>query len=396
MLWDDDLLEELTVRRARGLERRPPILESAVGPRAVINGREVLAFASNDYLGLAHHPSVTEAAIRAAKQCGTGVAGSRLTIGNSSLNIDLEAALSRFTGHESAIVFPSGYATNMGTVAALTTKDDLILSDALNHASVIDACRLSRADVRVYEHGDPDFAWFTLRRERENYRRALIVTNGVFSMDGDIAPLPGLCRLAEEYRAGILVDDAHAVGVLGERGRGTADHFGLIGHPALIQMGSLSKALGSVGGFVACSNAVVEVLRQMARTYGYSTGMTPSALASAWQALYLLETEPDLLQQLRTNANWVRERLRSMGFHVLGHDTPVIPVIIGDSDDTVALSEACFRRGLYVPAIRPPSVPEGSSRLRLTVSAAHTPEQLNEAVEILVGSARSLPLKWSA
>jgi 8-amino-7-oxononanoate synthase len=330
---------------------------------------------------------VVEAGREALRLYGASVGGSRLTTGNSFLYAELEAELARFKRAERAVVFSSGYATNVGAIPALTADGDLILSDERNHASLIDGCRLSRAEKRIYQHGDPDHAYFHLR-DRSRFRRALVVTDGVFSMDGDIAPLPGLCELADECGAAVLVDDAHGFGVLGDGGRGTVDHFGLAGHPAVLQMGTLSKALGALGGYVASSEPVIETLRQRARSFMFSTGLPPSVLAAAWQGLRVLQEEPHLLSSLRANAAYLRAELRRVGFRVPTGETPIIPLVIGGTEEALRFSEACLRRGLFAPAIRPPTVPKGTSRVRLSVMATHTSSDLERAVEILVAAAR--------
>jgi len=389
MLWDKEIEHELSERRAKHLERELHLFEGSAEPVTRINGREMLVFGSNNYLGLSTHPLVVEAALEATRHYGTGSGGSRLTTGNCALYEDLEAELARFKGTDAALVFSSGYATNVGVIPALVEEGDILLSDELNHASIIDGCRLSRAERRVYPHGDPDFIAFALR-ERRRYRRVLIVTDGVFSMEGDIAPLDALLRVAEEFGAAVLVDDAHAVGVLGDRGSGTAEHFGVTGHPALIQMGTLSKALGSVGGYVASSRSVVEWCRQRSRSFIYSTALPAGALAAARMALRVLQETPSLRAQLRENARAFRSMLRRAGFLVNSGETPILSVRMGAASDAVEVAKACFRRGLYVTAIRPPSVPEGTSRLRLSVMATHQMRHLETAVRILVEAFREV------
>lgn len=389
MLWDKELESELAERRSQYLEREFHLLEGPPEPVTRIDGREMLVFGSNNYLGLATHPLVVEAAIEATRRYGTGSGGSRLTTGNFALCEELEAELARFKGTECALVFSSGYATHIGVIPALVDEGDIVLSDELNHASIVDGCRLSRAERRIYPHADPDFIAFALR-ERRRYRRALVVTDGVFSMDGDIAPLDALVKVAEEFDAAVLVDDAHAVGVLGDRGSGTAERFGLTGHPVLIQMGTLSKALGSVGGYVAASRGVVMWCRQRARSLIYSTALPPAALAAARRALRLLQNTPALRARLRENVETFRTLLRDAGFRIRYGETPIFPLHIGTARDTVEVARACFLRGLYVTPIRPPSVPEGTSRLRLSVMATHERSHLEKAVRLLVEAFREV------
>jgi 8-amino-7-oxononanoate synthase len=389
MLWDREIELELAERREKRLERELHLLEGSAEPVTRVDGREMLVFGSNNYLGLATHPLVVEAAVEATRRYGTGSGGSRLTTGNFALYEDLETELARFKGTEAALVFASGYATSVGVIPALVDEGDILLSDALNHASIVDGCRLSRAERRVYPHCDPDFIAFALR-ERRRYRRALIVTDGVFSMDGDIAPLEPLLNVAEEFDATVLVDDAHAVGVLGDRGSGTAERFGLSGHPSLIQMGTLSKALASVGGYLASSRAVVALCRQRSRSFVYSTALPASALAAARAALRVLQSEPALRTRLRENSETFRAMLRRAGFRVAAGETPILPLHVGAAGDTVDVARACFRRGLYVTAIRPPTVPEGTSRLRLSVMATHETRHLEAAARILTEAFREV------
>ncbi len=388
MIWDDELRAELATRHDAGLARRLAALESAAGPRAVLDGREVLMFGSNNYLGLASDPRVREAAIAATRELGVGSGGSRLLSGNHVLNDELEAEIAAFKGCADAVVFASGYAANVGCIPALVGRDDLILSDELNHASIVDACRLSRAQTRVYGHSDVAAAASLLSAERSKFRRALIVTDGVFSVDGDIARLGELCELAESHEAAVYVDDAHGVGVLGEGGRGTARHLGVDGHASLIQMGTLSKAFGSLGGYVAASNAVVETLRQRSRALIFSHGLPPAVLSAARRSLQILRDEPGLVGVLRDKGSRLRSGLRERGLCVSEGETPIVPVIVGEAEAATTLAGECLARGLYAPAIRPPSVPEGTSRTRLAAMATHADEDIDRAVDIVAASAR--------
>ncbi|WP_245574276.1 8-amino-7-oxononanoate synthase [Desulfovirgula thermocuniculi] len=330
--------------------------------------------------GLTNHPRVKAAAIEAIEKWGTGSGGSRLTTGNFRLHRQLEERLARFKGTEDAVVFNTGYMANLGTVSALVTRGDLVVSDELNHASIIDGCRLSRATVKVYRHKDLAHLRNILSAERAACRRCLIVTDGVFSMDGDVAPLPELLDLAEEFQALLMVDDAHATGVLGKKGAGTVEYFGLEGR-GIIQMGTLSKALGAEGGYVAGDAALIDYLRNRARSFIFSTALSPPVIAAAMAALDVLEEEPHLLTQLHANVQFLYQGLKEMGFQVLPTESAVIPLMVGDARQALALSAKLAERGVLVPAIRPPTVPEGTSRLRITVMATHTPEDLQWALD---------------
>ncbi|MGO8671538.1 MAG: 8-amino-7-oxononanoate synthase [Capsulimonadaceae bacterium] len=352
--------------------------EIAPGPCSIVDGRPVIVFGSNNYLGLATHPRVVGAAVEAARSWGAGSSGARLTTGSLALHEDLERDLAAFKHTGDAVVFSSGYAAGAGTVSALMGHGDLILSDALNHASLIDGCRLSRACVRVYRHADPDHAT-ALIADRASFRRCLILTDGVFSMDGDIAPLATLAHLARSRDAWLMVDDAHGLGVLGATGRGSIEHAG-IPSAGLIQLGTLSKALGAEGGFVAGSATLVDYLRNHARSFIFSTAPAPSTIAAAAEALRVVADEPWRRDRLRENAAYLRKGLGALGLPVPFGETPIIPIIAGKSDRALALTEALLDRGIYIPAIRPPTVPEGGARLRMSVTAEHTREHLDSAL----------------
>jgi 8-amino-7-oxononanoate synthase len=387
MLWDDALQADIAAQHRAGLLRRLLPLGSRPGPRVTLDGADVLMFGSNNYLGLAADPRARDAAAEATSEFGVGSSGSRLLSGNHVLAEALEAEIAAFKRTPSAIVFASGYAANVGAIPALVGRDDLILSDELNHASIIDACRLSRAETRVYPHRDAGAAAAILRSERQPFRRALIVTDGVFSVDGDVAPLPELCDIAEQYDAGLYIDDAHGVGVLGDGGRGSVSHFGLAGREPIIEMGTLSKALGSLGGYVAGSQAVVDTLRQRARSFIFSHGLTPGDLNASRACLDALIDDPSMVTQLGQVATRLREGLTARGCVVGDHATPIVPVAVGDAVTASEIAAACLGRGLYAPAIRPPTVPAGTSRLRLSVMATHTHAHVDEAVEIVASCA---------
>lgn len=346
------------------------------------NGKEYIVFSSNDYLGMTHEAPVIEAA-RKALSWGTGSGGARLTSGATFQASDLEKALARFKGKEAALVFNTGYMANVGILYGLAGKGDIIFSDALNHASIIDGCRISAAKTVVYRHSDmEDLA--RLLQETPCTGQRFIVTDGVFSMDGDICPLPALCKLKKKYDACLIVDDAHATGVIGETGRGTAEYFHMP-QAVDIQAGTLSKALGAEGGFAAASENIVNWLRNRSRPFIFSTALPASVMAAAGAALRLLETEGDTyLGRLRHNTDTMRRLLREGGIPVIAGDTPVIPIIMNDPEGTVAFAGALREEGILVSAIRPPTVPEGTSRLRLTVTAAHKEEEIHRAAAAII------------
>ncbi|MFN3648303.1 MAG: 8-amino-7-oxononanoate synthase [Armatimonadota bacterium] len=375
MELDRELREELDRLAAAGLRRVPRRVESAAGPRVTVEGRERIVLGSNNYLGLAEHPEVRAAAADAAEKWGAGATGSRLTTGTLTLHAELERELAALKGAEEAVLFSSGYLAAVGTIPALVGRGDLVLSDALNHASLIDGCRLSRAEVRVYRHGDAEHA-AELLADRERFRRALLVTDGVFSMDGDLAPLPALCDLCEERGAWVMVDDAHGTGVLGKRGAGTAELLGVESRVA-VQMGTLSKALGAEGGFVAGSSTLAEYLRNRARSFIFSTAPAPSTVAAALVALQVAAREPGRRARVLRGAARLAEGLRALGFDARGGETPIVPVVIGAAEEAIRVSRRLEERGVWVPAIRPPTVPPGTARLRASVTASHTEADLD-------------------
>ena len=366
--------EELELLRGDSLYRDFRLVEGRQGAEVVVNGRPKLCLCSNNYLGLAGRSEVCEAAARAAVDLGTGAGASRLISGHTPLHEELEQRLASFEGAEAAIVFPTGYMANLGAIGALVGKEDVVFGDRLNHASLIDACRLSDASFRVYPHGDMDALERALDRSR-SFRRRLVVTDGLFSMDGDLAPLPEIAELADRYGAIVMVDEAHGTGVLGRSGRGAAEALG-VDERITVKMGTLSKALGSLGGFVAGSQGLIDLLRNKSRTFIYTTGLPPAVCAASCAALQIVEREPWLRESLRENAGLVRAEL---GLELPAIVTPIIPSIIGDPETAVSVSAALFDEGLLVPAVRPPTVPKGTSRLRLSVMATHDPDQLRRA-----------------
>jgi len=382
-----DYLDQLT---AQHLLRRIRPIDSATGPTVMLEGREVLLMASNNYLGLATHPDVIRAAVTAMQRYGTGAGASRLVCGTLPPHMELESALAQFKGTESALTFTSGYTANIGVIPALIGKDGLILADRLCHASLIDGCRLSGATFRVYRHCDMDHLQALLGR-RPAAQPTLIVTDGVFSMDGDIAPLSDLVALAERYDARLFVDDAHGTGVMGQRGRGSAEHCGVEGRLPF-QMGTLSKALGAEGGYVVGSQAFVSYLINSCRSFTYTTAPTPASAAATVEALRIVQEEPARRERLWTNRNRLVRGLQDLGFPLTPTVSPIIPILIGDADRALQVSQTLLADGVYAPAIRPPTVPAETSRIRMTVTADHTPAHINQALAALERAARSLAL----
>ena len=371
------LASDLEKRESQGLSRRCRTLCSPTGPTAVVDGRELVVLSSNDYLDLARDERVTSAAARAAREWGAGSGGSRLTTGTQPPHVQLERDLAEFKGTESAIVYATGYMANVGAITALVGKGDAILSDELNHASIIDACRLSGADVIIYRHLDMDDLDRKLSMCRE-HRRVLAVSDGVFSMDGDILDLPRFLEITRRHDAFSMVDEAHATGVMGRTGRGLAEHFGC-DHPD-ISMGTLSKALGSEGGFVCGSQTVVDYLRNFSRPFIFSTAPGAPAVAAASAAIKALESEPQRVERLRENVATFLKELAGRGISAAS-ESAIVPVVVGDERAAVAASAALEKDGFLVPAIRYPTVSRGSARLRFALSSAHTSEQLRAAAE---------------
>ena len=378
-----NLKQELTELKNTALYRELVSI-TPVGPtRGYLKGREVTLFCTNNYLGLTHHPQVIEASIKATERYGTGAGASRLISGHSHLYEELEAALARHKGTEKALVFSSGYAANMGVISALMGRDDLVFCDRLAHASLIDACILSRAKLRRFGHNDVNSLGDLLHAQETKGQR-LIVTEGVFSMDGDIAPLRQLADISSQHGCLLLVDDAHGTGVMGEKGQGAAAYLG-VSKGIDIHVGTLSKAIAAVGGFVAGSSDLISYLINKARPFIYTTALPPGVVAAATAALKLIETEPSLLEGLRANVRYMRGALTSAGFDLMGSETPIIPILVGEAKKAVAISRSLLEKaGIYVPAIRPPTVPAGQARLRLTVSAAHQQAELENAAGSLI------------
>jgi glycine C-acetyltransferase len=370
--------QELGALRAQGRFRWPRELQSAQAPRAVYDGRLVVNLCSNNYLALADDPRLKEAAKAAVDRYGTGSGAVRTIAGSLQLHRELEEALARFKGTEATLLYPSGFAANAGTVAALLGPEDVVVSDELNHASIIDGCRLSGAVKRIYRHRDTEHARELLEASQDA-RLVLLVTDGVFSMDGDVAPLPELCALAKRYGALLMVDDAHATGVLGRGGRGTVDHFGLAGQVD-IQVGTLSKALATVGGYVAASRSLVEYLMHRARPVLFSTSLPPAVAGAALRALQILEQEPERLERLWDNTRTFKRGLEQLGFRTGQSETPITPVLTGDEDLAMALSDGLFEEGVFALGISYPTVPRGQARVRTIVTAGHTQQDLDFAL----------------
>jgi 8-amino-7-oxononanoate synthase/dethiobiotin synthase len=371
--------------RRHGLYRRLPAVDSAVSEMTRVDGRGALVLCSNDYLGLRMHPAVRDAAAAAAARWGAGSGSSRLVAGNLAIHRELELALADFKGHEACVLFGSGYLANTGIIPALTGPGEVILSDALNHASIVDGCRLSNAQTIVYQHRSLEALADALRRAQG--RPALIVTDAVFSMDGDLAPLEGIVELARRYGARVLVDEAHATGVIGPGGRGLVAELGLEGEVDVV-VGTLSKALGSYGAFACCRRPTAEYLINRARTLTFSTGLPPAAAAAALAALQILREEPTLIERLRTNGRLMRRELTAAGLAAPDGDTPIVPLIVGDAHKALEVCHRALKHGVFAQAIRPPTVPEGTSRLRLTVAATHTEEQLRMSARALDRASR--------
>jgi 8-amino-7-oxononanoate synthase len=377
---DDDLED----RRRRGLYRVRRRLQSGQGPHVRLGGRDLVNFASNDYLNLAGDPRLARAAARAARRYGTGAGASPLVSGHLPPLRALERDLARWEETEAALVFSSGFATNLAVVGTLAGKADAVFSDAWNHASLIDGCRLSGAHVHVYRHLDLDHLADLLRLEGGKARRRLIVTDSVFSMDGDVAPVRELLRLAERFDALLVFDEAHATGVLGEQGRGVTDGL-TVGERGdrLVKVGTLSKALGAQGGFVCGPRRLVSWLVNHARPYIFSTALAPPAAAAARRAIRLISEEPERREGLLRLAEGLRRDLRGLGLEVGGSRCQIVPVIVGDARRAVALARRLEEEGLLVPAIRPPSVPAGTSRLRISLTAGHSAEDVGRLVAAL-------------
>jgi len=383
---DQELAAELTRLEAAGLRRVLRPLASGSAAEVTIGGRPVLLLSSNNYLGLADHPHVVAASCEAIRRWGCGAGASRLITGHLDLHAQVEAQLAAFKGTEAALLFPSGYQANVGTIGALVGRGDHVFSDALNHASIIDGCRLSRASVHVYPHRDARTLEGLLATTPRGGRR-VIVTDSVFSMDGDRAPLRDLVALARAYHTSLFLDEAHAAGVLGPRGAGLAEEEGLADAVA-VQMGTLGKALGGAGAYIAGSRALVDLVANRARSFVYTTGLAPAAVAAAGAALRVIAAEPERRTRLLRTAARLRRGLADGGLRAEG-DTHIIPVMLGDNALAMRFADALLERGVLAHAIRPPTVPPGTARLRVTPMATHTDEQIDRALDAFATAARA-------
>ena len=385
-----EIAERLEDLRAVGLHRRLRLVEGPQGPRVTLDGAEVLLLCSNNYLGLADHPRVRQAAADAAERFGAGAGASRLISGNMSPHRRLEERIAAFAGYDAALLFGSGYLANLGAISSLVGRGQVLFSDELNHASIIDGCRLSRAERFVYRHADLEHLTWGLRRA--GHRGALIVTDAVFSMEGAVAPIADLVDLARRHRCRLIVDEAHATGALGPGGRGAVAEAGLSGEVDVI-VGTLGKALGSYGAYVCAAGEIVDLLVNVARPFIYSTAPPPPAVGAALAALALLDGQPGLVGQLQRNAAVLRDALTAQGLGVGSSRTHIVPVIVGGAATAMALCERALEGRVFAQAIRPPTVPEGSSRLRLSVMANHRADDLCAAARVIGRAARDLRLR---
>jgi glycine C-acetyltransferase len=384
------LADELNGLKSQGLYRRLRVLDDRQAARTRIDGREVINLSSNNYLGLTTHSRLKEKALAAIEQFGVGTGSVRTIAGTMAIHMELERRLAEFKKTEAAVVFQSGFAANAGTVAAILTKDDIVISDELNHASIIDGARLSRASIKVFPHRDAGAARAILR-ELPAPARKLLITDGVFSMDGDLGALPELCGLAEEYGCIMMVDDAHASGVFGRNGRGTIDHFALHGRVD-VQVGTLSKAIGALGGYVAGSRNLIEFLHHRGRPFLFSTSHPPSVVATCLAALDVLLEEPELIDQLWANTKFFKDGLKRLGFNTGSSQSPITPVIAGDAPKAMKLSDRLFDEGVFAQGIGFPTVARDKARVRTIVTATHTREDLQCALDAFSRVGRELGL----
>jgi len=372
-----------------GVYRVLPINEGPCEAIIRLNGKDVINLSSNNYLGFASHPRIKKAAIDAIEKYGVGAGAVRTIVGNMDIHETLDQVIAKFKHEEAAVVFQSGFACNAGVIQAITDDKDLIISDELNHASIIDGVRLSKAARAVYKHSDMVGLEAILKEKRDQYKEVLIITDGVFSMDGDIAKLPEIVKLAKKYKAMTYVDDAHGSGVLGKSGRGTVDHFNLHGQVDFI-IGTLSKAIGVVGGYVCGSKASREWLLHRGRPLLFSTAMMPGAAAAIIEAFKMLEESTEYTDKLWDNANYFKSKLKALGFDIGYSETPITPIMIGEESKTIQFSKALLTRGVYVSGIVFPTVQKGMGRIRCMVSALHTKAQLDEAVSIIYQTAKEM------
>src|ERR1700685_758822 len=381
------LTDQLDELKAKGTHFRLRVLDDEQAPVCTFDGKKVINLASNNYLGLTTHPQLREAALEATRKYGVGSGAVRTIAGTMKIHMELEEKIARFKNVEACVVFQSGFTANAGTVSALLGKDDFIVSDELNHASIIDGARLSRAKIKVFRHKDAAHAEELLHEIKARPADKRLITDGVFSMDGDIVPLPALCDVAEKYGAIMMVDDAHASGVLGRNGRGTVDHFNVHGRVD-IQVGTLSKAIGALGGYVCGTHDLIDFLYHRARPFLFSTSHPPSVAATCIAAFDVLENEPERMEKLWDNTRFWKKELGLLGFDIGGRatpasETPITPIIIGDGKLTMDFSRELFKEGVLGTGIAFPTVPEGKARIRTIMTATHTKEELEQALEVL-------------
>jgi len=385
------LSDELQKLREQNLYQKLRILETEQLPVCNFDGQEVINLSSNNYLGLTTHPKLKERAVRAVEEFGVGSGAVRTIAGTMALHMELEEKIATFKHVEASVVFQSGFTANAGTVQAILGREDVIVSDELNHASIIDGCRLSRAEIKVFPHKDVEACEQILKEIQDRKCRKLLITDGVFSMDGDITPLPQLVELAEKYGCIMMIDDAHSSGVLGRSGRGTVDHFDLHGRVD-IQVGTLSKAIGALGGYVCSDRETIEYLYQRARPFLFSTSHPPSVAATCIAAFEVLEEEPQLIEELWSNTDFFKEGLKKLGFNTGMSETPITPVIVGDAALAHQFSRELFQAGVFAQGIGYPTVPHGKARIRTIVTATHTREELSQALEIMESVAKKLKI----
>src|SRR6202020_2640906 len=383
------LTDQLNELKSKGTHFKLRVLDDEQAAVCTFDGKKVINLASNNYLGLTTHPKLRQAALEATRKFGVGSGAVRTIAGTMKIHMELEEKIARFKNVEACVVFQSGFAANAGTVSAVLGKEDFIISDALNHASIIDGARLSKAKILVFRHKDMAHAEEQLVSIKSEPGKKLLITDGVFSMDGDIGPLPALCELTEKYGAIMMVDDAHASGVLGRNGRGTIDHFKMHGRVD-IQVGTLSKAIGALGGYVCGTRDLIDFLYHRARPFLFSTSHPPSVAATCIAAFDVLENEPDRIQRLWDNTNYFKQQLTGAGFDVGGNstprsETPITPIIIGEARRAMEFSRALFDAGVMAPGIAFPTVPEGKARIRTIMTSEHTRTQIDQALDIFRG-----------
>jgi len=371
------IIEKLKETKEKGLYRELRYIETAQTPRVKIEGKDLILLGSNNYLGLCDDSRLKKVAIDAINKYGVGSGGSRLTTGSYDIHKELEEKIASFKGTEASLVFNTGYMANIGIITSLCDRNSVIFCDRLNHASIIDGCRLSGAKLIRYKHCDMNDLLDKINKYKGSNN--LIVTDGVFSMDGDIAPLPDIVKIAKEYNIMTMVDDAHATGILGKKGSGTSSYFGL-DNEIDIMMGTLSKAVASEGGYVAGKKDLIDYLRNYARSFVYSTALSPSTIAVSIKALEIIEKDEESRVKLLKMSDWFQKELEIAGFNLIRTKTPIIPIMVGQADKAVEFSKGLLEEGVYIPAIRPPTVPEGTSRLRISLMATHSQQDLEEAL----------------